>query len=94
MEAVLDPANHKEHETHSHQGEAKADASRRRAKWAFIGFALIAAYFLITEHRAHLSGILAFLPFLLLAACPLLHLFHHGRHGGHGGGNKEEGGGK
>jgi hypothetical protein len=44
----------------------------------FFGFAAIAAYFLVTEHRAHVFGIL---PFLLLAACPLLHVFHHRGHG-------------
>jgi hypothetical protein len=45
-----------------------------------IGFMAVAGFFLITEHRAHLFGVL---PFLLLLACPLMHLFHHG-HGGHG----------
>ena len=48
-------------------------------KYIFIGFLLVAGFFLITEHRAHLYGIL---PFLLLAACPLMHFFGH-RHGGH-----------
>jgi hypothetical protein len=49
--------------------------------WIFIGFAAIAAFFLITEHRAHAFQ---WLPLLLLAACPLMHLFHgHGGHGGH-----------
>ena len=56
------------------------------SKYIFIGFALIAGYFLITEHRAH---VVQYLPFVLLAACPLMHLFHgHGGHGGHG---KDEG---
>lgn len=42
----------------------------------------IAAYFLLTEHLAHVIGVL---PFLLLLACPLMHVFmHHGHgHGGH-----------
>lgn len=41
----------------------------------------VAAFFLLTEHRAHLYGAL---PFLLLALCPLMHLFHgHGGHGDH-----------
>ncbi len=48
-------------------------------------FLAIAGFFLITEHRAHLSGLLAFLPFLLVLACPLMHFFMHGGHGGHGG---------
>ena len=48
---------------------------------AFFGFAAIAAFFLLTEHRAHLFGAL---PFAFLLACPLLHFFMHGGHGGHG----------
>ncbi|MGE0279050.1 MAG: DUF2933 domain-containing protein [Rhizobiaceae bacterium] len=50
-------------------------------------FLLIAGFYLLTEHRAHLLGIL---PYLLLLACPLMHLFmHHGHHGhDHSGGNK------
>jgi hypothetical protein len=49
----------------------------------FAGFAAVALFFLVTEHRAHLYG---WLPYLLLAACPLMHLFHgHGRHGSHEG---------
>lgn len=50
-------------------------------RWAFIGFLLVGGFFLLTEHRAHVFGIL---PYLLLAACPLMHIFGHG-HGGHGG---------
>jgi hypothetical protein len=41
----------------------------------------VAAYFLLTEHLAHT---IAVLPYLLLAACPLMHLFMHHGHGGHG----------
>ena len=41
----------------------------------------VAAYFLLTEHLAHVVGAL---PFLLLLACPLMHIFMHGGHGGHG----------
>lgn len=56
--------------------------------WVFLGFVLIAGYFLLTEHRAH---VVQFLPFVLLLACPLLHMFHgHGRHGGHAGGDKRD----
>lgn len=48
---------------------------------ALVVFGAIAAYFLFTEHRAHVfSGI----AYLLLLACPLVHLFGHGGHGGHG----------
>ena len=56
--------------------------SQSRSWWAFAGFIAIAGFFLFTEHRAHLFGIL---PFLFVLACPLLHIFHHGGHGGHGG---------
>ena len=57
---------------------------KQRANWVLIGFFLIGGYFLITEHRAHLAGLLYYLPFLLLLACPLMHVFMHGGHGGHG----------
>jgi len=58
----------------------------RTGRWVFPGFVLIAGYFLLTEHRAH---VVQFLPFVLLLACPLLHMFHgHGGHGEHGGGDK------
>ena len=44
----------------------------------------IIAYFLVTEHRAHLAG---FLPYSLLFLCLFMHFFMHGGHGGHGGDN-------
>ena len=50
---------------------------RTLSRYVFFGFVAVAAYFLIAEHRAH---VLPFLPFLLLAACPLLHVFHHRGH--------------
>ena len=40
----------------------------------------IAAYFLLSEHRAHFF---AALPFLLLLACVGVHVFMHHGHGGH-----------
>ena len=54
-------------------------------RFVFWGFALIAGYFLITEHRAH---VIQYLPFVLLLACPLMHLFHG--HGGHHDDTKED----
>jgi copper chaperone CopZ len=57
------------------------ETTQSRSWWAFAGFMAIAAFFLFTEHRAHLFGIL---PFLFLLACPFLHMFGHGGHGGHG----------
>lgn len=62
-----------EHDQHS--------SMSTRTTWALIGFLAIAAFFLFTEHRAHLFGIL---PFLLLLGCPLMHLFHGHGHGKHG----------
>lgn len=54
---------------------------RSRAGFVLLAFLAIAGFFLVLEHRAHLAGVW---PWLLLAACPLLHLFMHGGHGGHG----------
>lgn len=54
---------------------------RSRTGLALLVFLGIAAFFLITEHTAHLYGIL---PYALLLLCPLMHLFMHGGHGGHG----------
>ena len=66
-----------------HRHEHSPLAGRHKIAW--IVFAAIAAFYLWTEHRAHLLGAL---PFLLLLACPLMQLFMHGGHGhghGHGG---------
>ena len=46
-----------------------------------IGFLIIAGALLLTEHRAHVLGLLIWLPIL---ARPLMHIFMHGGHGGHG----------
>ena len=64
---------------------------RSRYAIGLLVFGAIAAYFLLSEHRAHFFGAL---PFLLLLACPLMHVFMHGGHGGHGGGHAGHGGGK
>ncbi len=44
----------------------------------------IAAYFLLSEHRAHFLGAL---PLLLLLSCPLMHVFMHHGHDGQGSGH-------
>jgi len=67
---------------HDHSSAQSDTRVPRLARIAFFVFIGIAAFFLITEHTLHVFGIL---PFLLLAACPLLHMGGHGRHGGHGG---------
>ena len=54
---------------------------RSRYAIGLLVFGAVAAYFLLSEHRAHFFGAL---PFLLLLACPLMHMFMHGGHGGHG----------
>jgi hypothetical protein len=51
------------------------------AKLVLFGFAIIGAILLVAEHRAHL---LPFLPWLFLAACPLVHVLMHRGHHGHG----------
>ena len=53
-----------------------------RTGLVLIGFMIIAGALLFTEHRAHVLGVLIWLPLL---ACPLMHIFMHGghRHGGH-----------
>ena len=47
-----------------------------------IAFMAIAAFYLYTEHEAHLLGVF---PWLLLLACPLMHMFMHRGHGAHHG---------
>jgi hypothetical protein len=58
--------------------------STHRTLLAAIVFLLAIGFLLFTEHRAH---VIAFLPWLFLLVCPLMHLFMHGGHGhdhGHG----------
>mgnify|MGYP000024967799 CR=1 FL=1 len=73
-----DPAGH---EPEAEFGRRRSGFWTSKAGLATVGFLLIAAFLLLSEHRAHALGVL---PFLLLAACPLLHMFMHGGHGGHG----------
>lgn len=54
--------------------------SNSRFNWILLGFIAVAAFYLISEHRAHLLSVL---PFLILLACPLLHLFMHRGYGRH-----------
>ena len=56
-----------------------------RAGLVLIGFLIIAGALMFTEHRAHVLGVLIWLPLL---ACPLMHFFMHG---GHGHGNQGHG---
>lgn len=69
---------------HKHESDNDG-AMKSRSNIALIVFLIIGAFFLITEHRAHLVGWLStYGIWLLLLACPLMHLFMHSGHG-HGG---------
>jgi len=50
--------------------------------WAVLGLAIILSGYLVIWHGAHLAAVL---PFLVLAACPLMHFFMHRGHGHHHG---------
>jgi hypothetical protein len=50
------------------------------ATLVLVAFLAIAAYYLLSEHTAH---VFQALPLLLVLACPLMHLFMHGGHGSH-----------
>jgi len=80
---TLHPADHPA----GHEPEREFEPRPRgfwtsKAGLVTIAFLLIAAFFLLSEHRVHALGVV---PFLLLLACPLLHMFMHGGHSGHGG---------
>jgi hypothetical protein len=62
----------------THDLEHKQNAWTSRANLAFLAFAGIGAFLLLAEHRAH---VLPYLPWLILAAWPLMHIFMHGGHG-------------
>jgi len=66
-----------------HQEQARQGISTEsKAGIVLVGFLIIAFALLFTEHRAHVLGLLIWLPLL---ACPLMHVFMHGGHGQHGG---------
>ena len=54
---------------------------RLGSRLVLLAFLAISGFFLITEHAAHLFGVL---PYLLVLLCPLLHLLHGDHGGGHG----------
>jgi hypothetical protein len=65
---------------HAHESEGEG-RMKSRSNIALIVFMVIAAAFLVSEHRAHIVGWIPYWPFLFLLACPLMHLFMHGGHG-------------
>ena len=75
---------------HAHVQHDDADSAppfwRSRYAIGLLVFGAVAAYFLLSEHRAHFFGAL---PFLLLLACPFMHMFMHRGHGGHGSGKQD-----
>ena len=68
------------HDHSEHQDHARSPFLSSRAGLVLIGFLIIGGALLFTEHRAHVLGLLIWLPLL---ACPLMHVFMHGGHGGH-----------
>ena len=56
--------------------------------WAVLGLAALLGGYLVIWHGAHLA---VALPFLVLAACPLMHIFMHRGHGHHHGKGTSEG---
>ena len=63
-------------------------STKAKAGLVLTGFLAIAGALLLTEHRAHVLGLLVWLPLL---ACPLMHYFMHGGHGHqHGGGRPND----
>jgi hypothetical protein len=53
---------------------------KSRAGMVLLALLAIAAIYLLTEHTAHVFGLL---PYALFLLCPFLHLFMHGGHGNH-----------
>ena len=62
------------------QSQSHHDVVGRRIQQVLVLFAIIGGFFIVAEHRAHL---IPYLPWLILAACPLMHVFMHRGHHGH-----------
>lgn len=53
-------------------------AGRRRfTRLAFCVFLAVAAFYLVTEHSAHLMG---WLPYMIFLLCPIMHVLMHRSH--------------
>ena len=72
----------------NHEPEGAGPSAKSRAPLVLIGFLIVAGALLFTEHRAHVLGLLIWLPLL---ACPLMHMFMHGGHGHHEGHDQQNG---
>ena len=66
-------------------GSQEGMSTKAKAGMVLLAFLAIAGALLFTEHRAHVLGLLVWLPLL---ACPLMHFFMHGGHGHHHGGGR------
>ena len=75
----------------SHHDDDPGGFWRSRYAIGLLVMGAVAAYVLLSEHRAYFFGAL---PFLVLLACPLMHVFMHGSHGRHGGGHGDHRGGR
>jgi hypothetical protein len=69
------------HNHHSPNHSGAGSFLRTRTGLVLIAFLLIVGFYLVTEHTAHVFGVL---PYALLLLCPILHLLMHGGHGGDG----------
>src|SRR5262245_49469160 len=63
-----------------HRKESGHTFLSSRAGLVLIGFLIVGGALLFTEHRAHVLGILVWLPLFI---CPLMHIFMHRDHGPH-----------
>lgn len=59
----------------------ECSSHKRNLKWGITALMVIGAGFLMVQHWVHVPQ---YLPYLLLALCPLMHIFMHRGHGGHG----------
>jgi hypothetical protein len=69
--------DHSSYQGRPHEGMS----TKSKVGLVLVGFLIVAFALLFTEHRAHVLGLLVWLPLL---ACPLMHMFMHGGHGHHG----------
>jgi DUF2933 family protein len=74
-----------EHTAHTHPTRPRSGL-QLGSRFVLFAFLAIAGFYLLTEHTAHVFGIL---PYLLVFLCPILHLLHGG-HGGHGSHHRQE----
>ncbi len=71
-----------EHDHQRFQDDEPPSFWRTRYGIGLLVLGAVAAYFLLTEHLAHVAQ---FWPFSFLLACPLMHIFmHHGHGHSHG----------